>query len=361
MQRLLIFVAVALSAVAAGTSVAAAKQGRVVDRRVSFDVVNNNQTGIAGATDGERYTIVGRLVGPRKALRIARNPEPDQKPAATLYLHGLGYGGFFWHLTEEPEYDYATQMARRGHVSVVIDRLGYGKSGKPPGNADSYAGQATVAHEIIEQLRSGDYDLAGKGRNPAFDVIGLAGHSASVFISQLEAAIFDDVDALILMSLGDLFPSPLAVTAFATTQGICLGGGELSDGATGAPQYAYFGQTDADFQRAHLFNVEPKIAEIATARRSRDPCGESGTALNSIVADVLNVPRIGAPVLILNGKNDALFPPPAGNLQKQMFATNKDKDVTQKEFANTGHGLLFGRTHLQVRDYVDQWMDNRGL
>ena len=192
-------------------------------------------------------------------------------------------------------------------------------------------------------------------------MIGLAGHSASVFIAQLEAAIFDDADALVLMSLGDLFPSPLAVTAFATTQGVCLGGGRLSDGDHRGAAVRLLRPDRRRLPAGAPFNVDPKIAEIATARRSRDPCGESGTALNSIVADVLNVPRIGVPVLLVNGKNDALFPPPAGNLQKQIYATNKDKDITQKEFANTGHGLLFGRTHLQVRDYVDQWMDKRGL
>ena len=227
-------------------------------------------------------------------------------------------------------------MARRGHVSVVIDRLGYGKSGKPPGNSDSYAGQATVAHQIIEQLRSGDYDLAGKGRNPAFEVIGLAGHSASVFVAQLEAAIFDDADALVLMSLGDLYPSPLAVTAFASHPGHLPRGRRAVRRRTGAPQYAYFGQTDADFQRAHLFNVEPKIAEIATARRSRDPCGESGTALTSIVADVLNVPRIGVPVLLLNGKNDALFPPPAGTCRSRCTRLTRTRTSRRRSSRTPG-------------------------
>ncbi|MEA2346741.1 MAG: hypothetical protein QOG62_528 [Thermoleophilaceae bacterium] len=357
-MRPLLILALATAAFTGAADVAQAKN--IVDRKVSFSVTNSDQTGGPGATDNKRYTIAGRMIGPRSELRKARAGRPAETPAATIYLHGLGYTSLFYHFTQVPQYDFVTKMAKQGHLSVIIDRIGYGKSGKPDGMDDSYAAQATVLHQIIQSLRDGEYEMAGNARRPAvFKTIGVAAHSAAVFIAQLEDYSFDDADALVLMSLGDLFPSPLALTAFAATSGVCFSGGDLSDGDTGSPGYAYFGQTDADFQAAHLYNIDPRVAAIITAHRVRDPCGESGTALTSILSDATHDQRIRVPVLLLNGKNDALFPPPAGNIQKVLF--QGVRDLTQVEVPDTGHALLLGRTAPIVREKIDKWLSERGL
>jgi len=45
-------------------------------------------------------------------------------------------------------------MARRGHVSVTIDRLGYGDSDKPTATASASA-RADVLHQIVGSYGTG--------------------------------------------------------------------------------------------------------------------------------------------------------------------------------------------------------------
>lgn len=73
--------------------------------------------------------------------------------ATTLYLHGLGFGQFFWQFQQAQGYDYAANEARNGQVSVVIDRLGYGSSDKPYG----YQIRADIALQMVADRRTGNY------------------------------------------------------------------------------------------------------------------------------------------------------------------------------------------------------------
>ncbi|MGH7821363.1 MAG: alpha/beta fold hydrolase, partial [Candidatus Binatia bacterium] len=176
---------------------------------VTFSVVNTNESMVPCSSDGAAYQISGHLVA------------PDALPAAvTLYLHGLGYGEWFWNFGAVAGYDFAAGLAADGHASVIIDRLGYGQSALADGNASCLGAQATIAHQIVGQLRDGSYTLDGvagttASPNPAFSAVALAGHSAGGAIAEIEAYSFDDVDALIVMSYADQGASPDALAAFA--------------------------------------------------------------------------------------------------------------------------------------------------
>jgi len=169
----------------------ASAETRVFERPVSFQVSNVNRSGLVCGTDGRSYTIRGHLVGTRSELRSHR---------VTLYLHGLGLGEFFWRLQGVPGYDFAAGMARRGHASVVIDRLGYGASDKPQGMGSWIGGQADIAHQIIGRLKSGRYDGAV---TPRFRRVGLIGHSAGGLITEVEAYSFSDAAAIGVLAYAD--------------------------------------------------------------------------------------------------------------------------------------------------------------
>lgn len=110
--------------------------GGVASVPVKFKVENLNRSKLACATDGATYNVRGRLVGPRRALR------DGHARSATLYLHGLAFGRFLFNFERFARYDYAERQARRGLVSVVVDRLGYVASGKPAGFSSCLGGQA---------------------------------------------------------------------------------------------------------------------------------------------------------------------------------------------------------------------------
>src|SRR5687768_6763424 len=86
----------------------------------SVKVDNANGSALDCEADRKPYVIKGEIVGPAALLR-----KPPADLVATLYLHEFSFGRFFWRFDDVPGYDFAVAMAEAGHVSVVIDRLGY--------------------------------------------------------------------------------------------------------------------------------------------------------------------------------------------------------------------------------------------
>src|SRR3954464_5091698 len=209
----------------------------VVKRPVTFHVMNVNRSALACPSDGAAYEVKGHLIGP--ASEIGQGVS-GPRPAVTLYLHDFAMGEYFWSFGAVPRYDYAAAMARAGHVSVVIDRLGYGSSGHPEGDRTCLGAQADVAHQVIGELRSGDYILEG-GQSQRFGKVALGGHSVGALIANLEALSFNDVDALLAIGY-TLQVSRQAFEQFYNSRVVCNAGGEpWTQGGPGG--YAYIGQT----------------------------------------------------------------------------------------------------------------------
>lgn len=333
-------------------STPAALAAPVTDVPVSFTVANTDSSGVPCGFDSATYTVRGDIIAPVGALTAPTR-------SATLYAHGLGFGEFFWHFTAVPGYDYATELASQGQVSVVIDRLGYGASGKPNGYQECYGAEADYLHQIVQQLRSGAY-TAGGGAAPSFGRIALAGHSAGGYMTQIEAYSYRDVDALMLFSFAEGSPGLSAIGDFAGTGLVCnVLGGQRQGGNSGPGGYAYFGQTDADFRSGFFFNADSAVVAATTQLRSRDPCGDTASVPVSTAIDLLRVPTIGVTVLIVTGANDAIFPPPGGQLQKLEYLGSHD--ATQITLPATGHAITLGRTAPALRSLVGGWLCHRGF
>jgi pimeloyl-ACP methyl ester carboxylesterase len=325
----------------------------VVDLPITFSVVNQNRTGIpcAQAPDGKTYTVHGSLVAPKDLIR------PDT-PAATLYLHGLGYGGWFFHLTDVPAYDYATQQAAQGHVSVVIDRLGNPAHDElQDGNATCLPAQADMADQIANALKAGRYEVGGAVR-PRFQRILLAGHSAGGLIAEMTQAIFRPADAVAVISYTH-YPSPLAFSQFSAAGQDCLTAPQPSHGATGAPNYAPFGRSDADFEAGHFYNVDPAVAAIVLRKRNRDACGDLMSALQGLLATSALTSVIEVPVLLITGEKDALFSPPFDQVETQTGFPGAPK-LGVVEVKNAGHAITLSRSHEEFRSLMAQWLAQNG-
>ena len=315
---------------------------------VTFDVTiqNGSLVPCLGAGSGPA-TIAGTLV----------TPDSGPSNAVTFYLHGLGFGQWFWHFAAPgiTDLDYAGRLADLGHSSLIIDRLGYGASSMPDGNASCVGVQADIAHQIVGQLRG------------QFGKVALAGHSAGGAIAEVEAYSFHDVDALIVASYADPGASPDALLAFLQGGGECL---------SSSDHYGHFGQTDGDF--GHLmFNTArvtppvqlpidsaqptgaPNVIAAATSIRSKDPCGDYNSIPLEIILSQLLLPQIQVPVLLVCGDEDAVFPPPACDLQALHFLANAD--FTHATIGGAGHALTLGLTANDFRSVMAEWLTARGL
>src|SRR2546428_4805443 len=88
-------------------------------------------------------------------------------------------------------------MAKLGQVSLTVDELGYGASGHPPdGNLTCQGAEADISHQIIQQLRRGDYTL-GTGPGISFSRVVLAGHDVGGAAPEHVAHSYSVIDAIL--------------------------------------------------------------------------------------------------------------------------------------------------------------------
>lgn len=314
---------------------------------VSFSVKNVNGSGSSCRSDGESYVLRGELVGPRAVL-LGGAPA-----TATLYLHEYGFDDF-WHFRTVAGVDYATEMARAGHVSVAIDRLGYDDSPRPDGNAICIGAHADMAHQVVSQLRSGTYLPEGIAPR-AFQQIVLAGHSVGGAIAELEAYSFRDIAALMLFGHTDGDYSPASLQTGVRQGGACREGG---DGGP-APNYAFFGATPEDSRALAYRDADPAVVEAQLAARHRDPCGDVSSLIPALATNRSRVAEIGVPVLLLYGQDDATLAPGAGERQARLYTGSGD--VSSAFFENAGHALVLERVAPQVRATVSRFLTERGF
>jgi pimeloyl-ACP methyl ester carboxylesterase len=320
---------------------------------VSFSVVNRNDTAIPclpAVPDGKTYTVSGQLILPAGAT----------PSGASLYVHGLGYGGYFWDFTEVPGYNYAGSEATDGHASVVIDRLGYGSSSIPSGDVSCVGSQATVLHEIVGDLRAGTYTAKGLTAAPSFNRIGLVGHSAGGELVEIEAYTFHDINALGVMEWADQFYSLGTYAAFASDAVQCLQGNvkQVGSNSTG---YATFGQTTADYDSLMFDNIDPAVEADLNALRTNDPCGQIETTVQGTVFDLLNIGSIKVPVAYVHAGDDAIFQAglPWPSIQEALYSGSPK--VTNISLPGEGHAVTLERGAPQLVAAMNSWLTTNQL
>ncbi|MGQ0466068.1 MAG: alpha/beta fold hydrolase [Sporichthyaceae bacterium] len=325
-------------------SAAQAAEGGVVSIPVEFKVKNTNRTPVVCSTpvDGKEYTIRGNIVALESVLKNAK--------AATLYLHAVTQGEFYWNLPVEG-YDHVNQMAKKGHVSVTINRLGYGNSDKPPGLESCFGSQADTSNQVLAALKSGEY-TAKSGTAPKFDKVFVAGHSAGGLTATIMAYAFDDAAGLINYGWNDQPSAAFTFTEAFDTNGRCLrsAAGQFE---TTPKNYTPFG---TDKERI-LFHSAPKEVRAASPAPAPDPCGDLLSFQDGIAANARGVASTTIPVLIIGGANDSLFPPPGMEIQAKRYTSSSS--VTFKEFAETGHGFGYEASAKDQRELVSEWLKAR--
>lgn len=322
------------------TGTASAAPPPVASRGVVFPLVNSNRTAAACLPDDATYTVRGRLVGPPRAIAGRSGPL-----RVNVLVHDEGTGGWFWNLRSRPAYDYATQLARRGETSLVIDRLGYGASRLAEGRATCLGAQATMLHQVVQHLRSGVYDFADhRGSVPAAAHVVTHGHGLGAAIAQVEAGTFDDVDGLVLMSWTDRGATATARDVVSAQSRACLAG-------LASTSYAPVTGSAATFRQIFFASAPARVQQAAAARRSPVPCGDVASVTPTLLASNLAAGQVDAPVLLLYGSKDALNRAGARSSQASSYTST----VTTRTFAGAGSALPLERP-AQVRAAVLRWL-----
>lgn len=217
-------------------------------------------------------------------------------PSGTVQLlvPGGTYGHTYWDLPYgDGSYSYARNAAAAGYTTFDIDRVGIGHSSHPAGATLDFPAQAVALHDVIGALRAG---LVG---GHAFAHVMWVGHSVGSELAWDEIPRFDDVDAVILT--GALH----AVNPVTGAEGVAA-----LHRATQDPRFAGSG-LDADYfttkpgTREKLYygpaTTDPRVVAADEATKETMTTGElKGSAATA-------PHRIAAPVLLLDGGDDALF------------------------------------------------------
>jgi pimeloyl-ACP methyl ester carboxylesterase len=335
--------ALALAAVSAllpvSTRSAGAADG-VVDLPVSFAVKNTNTSRVPCPSDGKAYTVKGHIVAPAAAL--------ESPKAATLYLHAVTWGAHYWHLQNIPGYDYASNMAEKGHVSVIVDRLGYGASGKPAGSGGTcFGSEADVAHQMVQALKSGNYTLSGHAPVP-FSKVFIAGSSVGGMTAEIENYSYKDTDGIINWGWAEYRFSQYALREAGDYGRRCSMGGD-----SGAP--AYYATFALNSIETFWFNSATPEVRAQLPRATPDPCSQIASIPPSVMTDEMHKREIKVPVLSIFGDADSIFSPQAAKEAAAEFSGSPDSTLVM--IAGASHFPLVEANHLDAEAAVDAFLD----
>ncbi|HUR73838.1 MAG TPA: alpha/beta hydrolase [Sporichthya sp.] len=318
----------------------AADPVQVVELPISFAVKNTNHTSVPCASDGKDYTVNGVIVGPKAALAGGED--------VTLYLHAVTWNSDYFNL-DIPDHNYVRALAVLGHTSIAVDRLGYGKSGKPEGLATCFGSEADVAGQMVDALKSGNYTVAGH-KAGAYQRVYLGGSSVGAMIANIAAFTFHNVDGVINQGFGDFAASLYAGHEVFDADSRCVAGGD-----PGAPKnYVTFAKDTRD--TFYFSDATPEVRAKVPAPRP-DPCGQIESVLAGIGADIAHLGEINVPVLLVFGTEDAVFPPPAVHQEAARYAGSPE--VTVAGIPGASHFPVLERSFGLLIGATAQWLDNR--
>jgi len=311
---------------------------RVASSRVGFDLVNTNRSSVLclPLPDGKGHRVRGRLVAPKAVL--------DGRQAVVtvnVLVHDAGTGGWFFNLRRNPTYDYATRLAHKGQTSLVLDRLGYGRSPLEDGGDTCLGAQVHMLHQVVQHLYGGRYDYLGTrsdGTPPHASHVVLQGHGTGATIAQLEAARYDDVEGLVLMAPATTSPSQVALQAVGDQANTCLD-----------DSFAPYGETAADFRRL-LFATAPRgLRKAAVARRNPTPCGDVASLPGALASATLGDRDVEMPVLVLRGGKDA-------RTSGGRVAVTSESTMTRLTYPRSGSALTLERSAPKMQRVVVRWL-----
>ncbi|HEY1969819.1 MAG TPA: alpha/beta hydrolase family protein, partial [Pseudonocardia sp.] len=276
----------------------------VVERQIVPVPGAGSVAGLLGGT-APGFTIHGRLCLPGNG----RTPK-----TVMLALHGILYTNAYWNVGFEPEtYNYSRYMTRAGYAVFAIDRLGYGRSSKPPAALVTLDAQAEVAHQIIGKLRAGE--IGGH----RFRRVMLVGYSYGTATSWRETAKYNDADALLTTAWGSTFQNIPLVRVFSTFRPA-----QLDPRFRNRPIGYFTSPVGRDQNYFYdLSNVDPRMVKYSDEQLADTiTAGEMATFY----------PRYGA-IPIANY--------PTSNKEVELPLSQQTKAITVPTFLINGTGELF--------------------
>jgi pimeloyl-ACP methyl ester carboxylesterase len=271
-----------------------------------------------------------------------------------ITLHGSTYSHTYWDWPFQPAiYSYMRYATTAGYAVLNIDRIGAGKSDRPPAAEVTIESNAYVVHQIVQALRGGDLVVPSFGRIRAKRVA-LVGHSLGSVISIQEAATYGDVDGVVLTGVTHTVTAALGELAlYPASLDPRFSGAGIPDGyLTTVPN------TRSIFYHAPFYN--PRVLALDEQTKETVTTAELETA----------VPGLGfssgvhVPVLVVVGDNDRAFCTDPSCLESGSIATEPSfypADACARAIAIPGAGHDLNLHYQAPYTYLTmlQWLNRR--
>jgi pimeloyl-ACP methyl ester carboxylesterase len=270
-------------------------------------------------------------------------------------MSGVIFSSLFeFHNDLVPGYDFARDLAALGHTSVVIDRVGYGKTRPYPADGRSVCmgAQADMLHQVVDELRTGRYTVVGSsGPHPrAFARVAIAGYSLGGLVDEIEAASFRDASSLVTIGWAEQgFTSYAAATPYVLAH--CKPG--LAKPPSG--RVGYF-RTVAASKVPLLVSpqADPRVRPLFAKNEELDACGQflsAGQWFGGLAKPALR--RVGIPVLVVYGDYDVLYGPAAWPAQLAHFTGTRDRTLVG---IPDGQMLMLDHHASLTRHVIADWL-----
>ncbi len=290
--------------------------------------------------DGSRYDIWGRLCRP-----VGWQARPLQ-----ILLAGASYTAGYWDFpVQSAPYSYVQAATRGGYATLAIDRLGTGRSDRPPAEKLTVALHGEALHQLIGHVRSG----AIPGVRPRQLVV--VGHSLGAFVAQWEQARYGDVDALVVT--GALRAAPVGAAELVAS----LVPAQLDPRLATVP-LGYL--TTREGTRGELFydlaTADPIV--VATDEATEDTLSAAELATLGHATDAAVAAAIDVPVLIVTGEFDNVWCPsgcraPDSPARTEASAFTSAPVVDTFVLPDAGHVVNLHPNAGEWYSVAGQWLD----
>lgn len=221
-------------------------------------------------------------------------PAAGTPPVVQVLVPGFTYDHRYW--TVPGRYNYTTAMVEAGYAVLALDRIGTGRSARPPSAEVTADSNAHVLHQVVQALRTGRF-------GPAFDTVIAVGHSYGSGVVLVEDAAHHDLDGLVLTGMlhttAPLHAKAIDLFHQASEDPLLAGRADWPENyATHKPGF-----------RSRLLEapgrVEPEISAYNEAIKGTATLGEGMTLAATYAPELSRA--VTVPTLVVVGELDQLF------------------------------------------------------
>ncbi|WP_051179394.1 alpha/beta hydrolase [Nocardia concava] len=281
--------------------------------------------------------------------------DPAGGPSAVLQLlvPGITYDHHYWDMPGfDGKYSYVRYAAAAGYSTFAIDRLGTGRSSRPDALNVTAMSDADVIHQVVQAVRAGQLEQC-------WGHVVTVGHSLGTVIAEQEAAVYRDVDGLIVTGWLNPPGIPQSLDLLARH-----GAATPDNGVPQSDSLPWY-LTTTPGARSFFYapgTYDPELLAVDEQYKQTDTLGEVATVTAPMFVEALS--PISVPSLLVVGDADVFFCTPMEQspctarqaLESQRWFFTPQAGLQAHVQPAAGHNIALSLTNRDGFDAMLDWL-----